>query len=93
MSDEEISGALRAGTVASALTPCDERHLTHVALALREIFRDADAALAPDVAAGVLHKGTVLAVFMALRDAVRPFNERLADELAPTLTEKAEVQS
>jgi hypothetical protein len=33
-----------------------------------DLFAALDAALAPDVAAGVLHRGTVLAVLMTLRD-------------------------
>ena len=66
---------------------------TMAGVALLEVFRDADATVAADVVSGVLHKGTALATLYAFREAVRPFNASLADELIAHATEKAEVQA
>lgn len=60
--------------------------------ALRTIVADADTQAAMDVEAGVLHPGTARAMFGILRDVVRPFNGRLADELVSPKTEKARVR-
>lgn len=60
---------------------------------LVDLFAAADSALAPDIRNGVLHKGTVLATLLAIRDVVRERDPQLAERFIPTACEAAEPQT
>lgn len=60
---------------------------------LIDLFAAADSALAPEIRNGVLHKGTVLATLLALRDVVRERDPELAEKLIPSACEAAEPQT
>lgn len=60
---------------------------------LASLLDDVDETIAEDVASGVLHKGTALAVLYQLREAIRRRDPDLADKVILARTEKAEVRS
>ena len=57
---------------------------------LDEIFAEAEPKLAAEIRRGALDKGTVLAVLMTLRDAIRARDPQLAEQLVMPACETAQ---
>lgn len=57
---------------------------------LAVLFAEWEQSIAQDIANGVLHKGTVLAALMKLRDSIRARDPQLAEQLVMPACEAAE---